>query len=152
MNKAQSFKCGHPWTPANTYVRTPTGYKDCRTCKAAGSRQWKRNNREKIRAADKGRRRNGNPERWKALVNAGRARRWERLYGGKRCVDCGNAGGKTRQTRLEYDHVPKRGVKLFNIGRHLSRTWKAVQAELRKCDLVCWPCHVKRGRTRRRAA
>jgi hypothetical protein len=45
-------RCGHPWTPENTYAvtaRQPSGR--CRICYNERSRRWKRANPEKHREA-----------------------------------------------------------------------------------------------------
>ena len=65
------------------------------------------------------------------------------------CIDC-------KQTYppyvMEFDHVPERGKKLFNITslKHTS-TMSAPKllAELAKCDVVCANCHKIRTHQRR---
>lgn len=58
------------------------------------------------------------------------------------CVDCGEGDPLV----LEFDHL---GEKQFGIGRGMrERPWKAVLAEIEKCEVVCANCH--RRRTNRR--
>jgi hypothetical protein len=58
------------------------------------------------------------------------------------CVDC----GEDDPLVLEFDHL---GDKQFSIGRGMrERPWKAVLAEIEKCEVVCANCH--RRRTNRR--
>jgi len=67
------------------------------------------------------------------------------LLGG-RCKDCGyskNSNG------LQFDHLPERGKKSFNISSNLGRSWPLIQAELDKCELVCGTCHSIRTAQRR---
>lgn len=44
---------------------------------------------------------------------------------------------------MDFDHVPERGEKLFNIseGIRLGKTIALIEIELAKCDLVCCNCH-----------
>lgn len=51
---------------------------------------------------------------------------------------------------MQFDHVPTRGAKRFNIGtirRHATRA--ALEAEIAKCDVVCVNCHAERTYRRR---
>ena len=57
------------------------------------------------------------------------------------CVDC----GENDIIVLQFDHV--RGVKKFTIGHALSgstRSWKALQSEIEKCEVRCANCHIRR--------
>ena len=66
---------------------------------------------------------------------------------GRRCQDCGQ---EFPARELQFDHVPDRGEKLFEIA-HFGRVTVAlgkVKAEIAKCDLVCHPCHINRTRDR----
>jgi hypothetical protein len=65
---------------------------------------------------------------------------------GKPCTDC---GGVFHQAAMEYDHVPERGPKLFNLGQS-DRSVEAVKAEIAKCDIVCANCHRIRTWNRNR--
>jgi hypothetical protein len=59
---------------------------------------------------------------------------------GKPCTDC---GGYFPTCCIEWDHVPERGPKLFNLGR-ADYAMEKVLAEIAKCDLVCANCHAIR--------
>jgi hypothetical protein len=54
------------------------------------------------------------------------------------CADC----GETDPVVLEFDHLSD---KSFNIGAKLTNyTWKAILAEIEKCEVVCGNCHKRR--------
>lgn len=62
------------------------------------------------------------------------------------CVDC---GFNEHPAALEFDHLPGY-EKLFDIGRAVyKRAWKAVLAEIEKCEVVCSNCHRIRTAERR---
>ena len=83
-----------------------------------------------------------------------RGKNWKRasreyagkLKEGKPCTDC---GGTFHIAAMEWDHVPGRGPKLFELGRG-DHSLAKVQAEIAKCDLVCANCHRVRTWDRRR--
>ena len=54
---------------------------------------------------------------------------------GKSCVDC----GCTNIIVFEFDHV--RGKKTDDISKLMRKSWRAVEAELPKCEIVCANCH-----------
>lgn len=64
---------------------------------------------------------------------------WD-YYSTHPCVDC----GETDPVVLEADHV--RGVKKYNVGAmaHSTRSLRAIDEELAKCDVVCANCHRRR--------
>lgn len=55
---------------------------------------------------------------------------------GNRCAAC-----KTTKGPFEFDHILRR-TKSFTIGAKLHYSWEKVYQELRKCQLLCVPCHV----------
>jgi hypothetical protein len=59
---------------------------------------------------------------------------------GAACTDC---GGKFEPCALQFDHVPERGPKLFNLGNG-DHSIDAIKAEIAKCDIVCANCHAIR--------
>lgn len=61
------------------------------------------------------------------------------------CLDC---GGYFAPAVMEYDHVPGRGGKSFNISK-ANKSLRATLAEIEKCDLVCANCHRIRTEKRR---
>lgn len=70
-------------------------------------------------------------------------RRWRRarlieMLGGE-CVRCGSTD------ELEFDHVDPE-TKLFAVGSDMSRAWATLVAEALKCQLLCRPCHIEKGR------
>ncbi|GAA3647205.1 hypothetical protein GCM10022202_03230 [Microbacterium marinilacus] len=61
-------------------------------------------------------------------------------------MDCGEADIVV----LEFDHLPGK-EKLFDIARGVggsTRSWKAIEAEIAKCEVVCANCHRRRGAAR----
>jgi hypothetical protein len=63
------------------------------------------------------------------------------------CTDCG-ACFPTEV--MDFDHVPGRGEKWFNLANPpAARTFKEVFDEISKCDLVCSNCHRIRHINRR---
>jgi 5-methylcytosine-specific restriction endonuclease McrA len=56
------------------------------------------------------------------------------LKGGK-CVSCGSTD------RLEFDHIDP-DTKLYAIGKLWSRNKGEVDAEVDKCQLLCYDCHL----------
>jgi 5-methylcytosine-specific restriction endonuclease McrA len=63
------------------------------------------------------------------------------FLGGK-CAVCGV------KTDLHFDHIDP-ASKTFQISRNLNRRWEVIEAELRKCQLLCGPHH--REKTKRNA-
>jgi hypothetical protein len=65
----------------------------------------------------------------------------------KPCVDC-------NQTYpwyvMEFDHVPERGPKLFDIAAKSRPGKKTLEDELAKCDVICANCHKVRTYNRRK--
>jgi hypothetical protein len=64
------------------------------------------------------------------------------------CVDCGNSDIES----LTFDHV--RGTKKLTIANmvNLGYSIKALQAEIDKCEIRCWTCHMKVEKKRRMAS
>lgn len=50
---------------------------------------------------------------------------------------------------MEFDHVPGRGEKLFNLGNPVSYGMNQIKNEIAKCDVVCANCHRERTYRRR---
>lgn len=62
------------------------------------------------------------------------------------CMDC----GLVEPNIMDFDHVPERGLKLFDIGGALEKTTKTkFLAETVKCDVVCPNCHRRRTNARK---
>ncbi len=80
-------------------------------------------------------------ERWPIVV---------KMLGGK-CVECGATD------RLQFDHIDPRS-KRFEIADKLAQyAWPRLMAELSKCQLLCFDCHIEKSKidrpaTRRRRA
>jgi 5-methylcytosine-specific restriction endonuclease McrA len=63
------------------------------------------------------------------------------LLGGK-CARCPSIEG------LQFDHIDWR-AKSFAMGKLLSVSKDVALAELKKCQLLCHPCHVVKNRSDR---
>lgn len=61
-----------------------------------------------------------------------------KLLGGK-CVRCGAT------ENLQFDHIDRK-TKLFTLGRLLSKTKAAALEELKKCQILCFWCHVDKSK------
>lgn len=61
-------------------------------------------------------------------------RRAFEMIGEKKCAHCGATDN------LEFDHIDP-ATKSFAIGNQVGRSWKQVEAEVRKCQLLCYACH-----------
>ena len=61
------------------------------------------------------------------------------------CVDC----GENNPLVLTFDHV--RGDKKLGISEMVGRGWsiETIKAEITKCEVVCFNCHMRRERKRR---
>jgi|SRR5579859_4389649 len=66
---------------------------------------------------------------------------YQALLGG-RCAKCPQTEG------LQFDHVDWR-TKAFALGKLMSVTQERAQEELKKCQLLCHPCHVIKNRSDR---
>ena len=67
-----------------------------------------------------------------------RRQRFVTLLGGK-CVECGSNQG------LQFDHVQKK-EKSFDIAHGLDFNEAKAIKEVKKCQLLCFPCHQKKTR------
>lgn len=61
------------------------------------------------------------------------------------CIDCGNSDPDS----LTFDHV--RGIKKTTIANmvNLGYSIEAIKAEISKCEIRCWTCHMKIEKKRR---
>lgn len=72
------------------------------------------------------------------LDNA-RKRAFVREWKAQPCCDC---NGSFHYAAMQFDHV--RGEKLFELSSLNGRTWRQIDVELGKCDVVCANCHAVR--------
>jgi hypothetical protein len=95
---------------------------------AASSRRYYRRNKRKVKDAD--RRRRGRMRERVSLV---------KLKSG--CVDCGY---NKNSSALHFDHVM--GEKVADVARLVNNGWgwKAIEAEIAKCEVRCANCHCER--------
>lgn len=109
-------------------------YYKCKDCRRAYDKAHYKNNpqrRQLVREVDQRNR----------LVN--RERVIELKKNGK-CFDC----GLRNWIVLEFDHLRDKEFNISDMIRH-SRSWKSIQLEIDKCDLVCANCHRIRTYNRR---
>lgn len=62
----------------------------------------------------------------------------------KKSVPCKDCGVSYPHYVMEFDHVQD---KSYNV--NVSLTWKQIDSELEKCDVVCANCHATRTYLRR---
>ncbi len=55
----------------------------------------------------------------------------------KPCADC---GGRFPAYVMDFDHLDG-AEKLFDVGRARKHSWRIIEAEIAKCELVCANCH-----------
>lgn len=96
-----------------------------------------------------------NPERarrWaKTSTAKNHARNRDRVNAIKVSVGCVDCGFNEFSEALDFDHLPGE-EKLFGIGSSLNTaSWKRIEAEIAKCEVVCSNCHRKRTAERREA-
>lgn len=70
-----------------------------------------------------------------------RRERWERLKNLKTATGCLKCG-ETDYRCLEYHHRDP-ATKERCVSAMLASSWKAVEKEMAKCDLLCANCHCK---------
>lgn len=66
-----------------------------------------------------------------------------RTYKNKPCADCGVS---YPAHVMDFDHV--NGQKLSAVSRMRSYSWKRIEEEIAKCDVVCANCHRVRTYSR----
>lgn len=94
---------------------------DCKPCRSEYMREFRRSKyitRKRVKLRDR-----RQADRKKAI----------NFLGGK-CMDCGSDDERV----LVFDHIEK---KTCNVARLLGKSWKRIEDELRKCELVCANCH-----------
>ena len=74
--------------------------------------------------------------------NRSENRQW--IYDVKTAAGCLDCGWNEWPEALEFDHIPSRGPKLFNIGCSANKPKAVLEAEMAKCDIVCIHCHRDR--------
>jgi hypothetical protein len=45
---------------------------------------------------------------------------------------------------MQFDHIPGRGEKKFEVAVPTTRSRKSIDAEIAKCEIVCANCHMER--------
>lgn len=127
MKECSKCRVIKPLNAFNKATRQADGLQEhCRECRS----KYYYDNKEKILADVK----RVSKQRYDWLIE----------YKNKSCYDC----GKTYPPIImDFDHVPEKGPKLFNITSG-SYARKRVLEEIAKCDVVCPTCHRIRTMTR----
>ena len=126
---------------AKEKVRKAAWYANNRDKRKAKDAAYYAANSEKVRAQHAAYRAN-NREKKKAY-NATNATTRRRLLSAIKttagCIDCGY---NETPRKLEFDHV--RGEKSFTIGMSVTRPLLVLLTEMKKCEIRCRSCHMKR--------
>lgn len=143
----------------SVYLSGPRAGKTLARCKECwrreslqGQRRYAERNPDRVRAnADRqreARRANPLPFREAERKSAALLRsKIDLLKEERGCYDC---GAMLPAIALDWDHVPERGVKRFNIGAQMkSYGLDSVLAEIEKCQCVCATCHRLRTLSRK---
>lgn len=100
----------------------------CRECKKPIQAAWYKANATRHKA-------NIKPIR-EALVRANQQKLIEFL-GRNPCVQC----GQTEILLLDFDHLRD---KVLNISQMISLSWKTIEKEIAKCQVLCVVCHRRK--------
>jgi hypothetical protein len=120
-------KCGKEFAPVGS------GAGEKRHCsRECQNTAWYARNREKILAHDADYR---DAERAKLAAYRAKRRAECIAYLGGKCVQCGSTD------ELDIDHIDP-STKSFKISNRLNSRWSILEPELRKCQLLCRPCHI----------
>lgn len=84
--------------------------------------------------------------RQRAKQNAQKKR--QKLYSYKLAKGCADCGYNLHPWALELDHLPGT-IKLRTVASQMYMSWKKIEEELAKCDVVCANCHAIRTMTRK---
>jgi hypothetical protein len=61
-----------------------------------------------------------------------------------RSVPCADCGGEFPSVCMQFDHIPERGEKKFNLAAGYGRSEEDINLEAAKCEIVCGNCHAIR--------
>ena len=75
----------------------------------------------------------------------------QKLLEEMKCQPCADCGVSYPHYVMEFDHVPERGKKKFNVINGNAINTRTLE-ELAKCDVVCGNCHNTRSYFRRMVA
>lgn len=66
-----------------------------------------------------------------------------------KAVPCSDCGAQYPYYVMQFDHLPERGAKQYNISELMvSGSTEALKAEAAKCEVVCANCHAERTHER----
>ena len=104
----------------------------CKSCRSAYKKQYYSVNRVEILKQDLKRQKKRKEIIWAKIAE---------IHGTK-CVNCGAKESKGKRKALELHHL-NRNKKDFDVSRKFYLSWERVEAEVRKCVLLCKQCHLK---------
>ena len=118
---------------------------ECKSCNSARAKKWAKNNPEQMKKHF-GKWKNNNSEKFKEIkeksskmrTKINRAKIAE--IHGTTCVHCGATESQGKKKSLELHH-PDPNEKDFNVAEKLHYQWQRIEAEVRKCILLCRQCH-----------
>jgi hypothetical protein len=128
------------WKPKNEFnyrdVNRCLLQYDCRECQQGHRRNSYANHRETTRAS--------NDEWTRNAVDTANDYFYHYFFAHP-CIDC----GCTNILTLTFDHV--RGKKHLNVSEMVSkgRSIETIKEEIRKCEVVCFNCHMRREHKKR---
>lgn len=132
----------NPFVPSNTPEYRHAHYINNKAHVTRINKRWKKKNADKMRKYAREWARRNHPER------RFRVRKMVKKLKSVPCVDCHK---KFPSYVMDFDHV--RGEKTFNVGSlGNSISFKRIQSEIAKCEVVCSNCHRIRTWKRRRRA
>jgi hypothetical protein len=111
-------------------------YKDADK-RRAYARQHYENNRERYKEQSRA----SNKQR----IEGNRLQLWIYLLSHP-CVDC----DESDPIVLQFDHLPGLEVKFMDVSKmvHDGYSWATITKEIKKCEVVCANCHIRRTATR----
>ena len=85
--------------------------------------------------------RKGKAEQYKAVSLRRKLKRqaWLNIY--KHAAGCADCGYRAHVEALDFDHIPERGAKVLNLSDAWTVRWETLEAEIKKCEVVCSNCH-----------
>jgi len=99
----------------------------CRPCEREKYKNWRKNNKETAAKSTK-----NNKQKKKAIIAK------------LKNVPCADCGIQYAAHIMQFDHLPERGEKQFNISQDYSLNLERILNEIDKCEVVCANCHADR--------